>query len=280
MSQELLRMSLQVAVPLHAREMMRCPIDELVALGPDLAQVIAEKGDVIQFAGKKRGETAAAFNALAKALAIMSFWPGGVLFLGDRYEHRHPGFDEMQDQFGAEMDEAREFFDTFVRDRGLLLFEVGDEVEDAHLRLLERCERPVTHPVQATRAELAEGFLVHGNAVPLVALEPVPRKLHGKPDHLAVPRDLREDASGTDGGHGCISLGDALDPSLKLEVAVCDAADAFEPPRKLLVQRLVCLTEASVNPLLVDGRGGDQQNARLDGGVAFEGDEDGFALRL
>lgn len=121
MSQELLRMSLQVAVPLHAREMMRCPIDELVALGPDLAQVIAEKGDVIQFAGKKRGETAAAFNALAKALAIMSFWPGGVLFLGDRYEHRHPGFDEMQDQFGAEMDEAREFFDTFVRDRGVTL---------------------------------------------------------------------------------------------------------------------------------------------------------------
>jgi len=34
----------------------------------------------------KRGESAAAFNALAKGLACAAFQPGGVKFLGDRWE--------------------------------------------------------------------------------------------------------------------------------------------------------------------------------------------------
>lgn len=87
---ELLRISLQAAVPLHAWDMQRMPLDHLLRLGPELSQIIAEKGDIIQFRGGKKGETAAAFNALAKALALLSFFPGGVRFLGDRYEHTHP----------------------------------------------------------------------------------------------------------------------------------------------------------------------------------------------
>lgn len=87
---ELLRMTLQAAVPLHAWEMQRMPLDHLLRLAPELSQTIAEKGDIIQFKSPKKGETAAAFNALAKALALLSFFPGGVRFMGDRYEHTHP----------------------------------------------------------------------------------------------------------------------------------------------------------------------------------------------
>jgi hypothetical protein len=37
------------------------------------------------FRGGKRGETAAAFNSLAKGVALLSFAPGGVVCFGTRY---------------------------------------------------------------------------------------------------------------------------------------------------------------------------------------------------
>ena len=48
----------------------------------ELAQVIGEKGDVIMFKGKKQGESAAAFNALAEAITFGTLVPGGIRFLG------------------------------------------------------------------------------------------------------------------------------------------------------------------------------------------------------
>lgn len=50
----------------------------------EFGPVLGEKGDAIQFGGKK-GEAAALFNRLAKALAVMSFVPGGVRFGGERW---------------------------------------------------------------------------------------------------------------------------------------------------------------------------------------------------
>lgn len=48
--------------------------------------MIAEHGDNILYRAKRRGDTAAAFNALAEAIAILAFAPGGVTFLGEHYE--------------------------------------------------------------------------------------------------------------------------------------------------------------------------------------------------
>jgi hypothetical protein len=86
----LLRTAVCAAIPLWVMELSRVPLAKLRARAPDLGQIIAEKGDVIQFRGKKPGETAKAFNALAEAVAILSFMPGGVSFLGDHYENIHP----------------------------------------------------------------------------------------------------------------------------------------------------------------------------------------------
>jgi len=85
-----LAIALSAAVPLWVTELSKRPLDELLAEAPKLAQIIAEKGDVIQFPGKRRGETAAAFNALARGIAILSFVPGGVTVFGERFENRHP----------------------------------------------------------------------------------------------------------------------------------------------------------------------------------------------
>lgn len=55
------------------------------ALALDCAQIIAEKGDVLQFKSKKKGESAQAFTALIRALAILALQPGGVVFCGNHF---------------------------------------------------------------------------------------------------------------------------------------------------------------------------------------------------
>lgn len=85
-SASLLRATLEVAVPLWIESVRKLPPEVRIERGHELADVIAEKGDVIQFRGKKKGESARAFNALAESLAIMSFVPGGVRFMGLHFE--------------------------------------------------------------------------------------------------------------------------------------------------------------------------------------------------
>ncbi len=51
-----------------------------------LDRVLAERGDQLLFRGSRAGETAEVFNALAEALAILSFLPGGVPFGEERFD--------------------------------------------------------------------------------------------------------------------------------------------------------------------------------------------------
>lgn len=82
----LLMATLEVAVPLWIERVRPMPMDARLARAQELADVVAAKGDVIMFKSSKKGESGAAFNALAEALAIMAFAPGGVLFNGQRWE--------------------------------------------------------------------------------------------------------------------------------------------------------------------------------------------------
>lgn len=90
-SESLLRTTLALAVPLWVERLRHTPLQELVKRAPEIGQVIAEKGDVIQYkAQTKKGESAAAFNKLAEGIAILSFAPGGITFLGDHWQNTHP----------------------------------------------------------------------------------------------------------------------------------------------------------------------------------------------
>lgn len=89
----LLQAALGAAVPLWVHELQLTPLADLLARGPELAQVLAEKGDVILYRGKKKGESARAFNALAEAVAVLSFTPGGVTLFGIHFENKHPEHD-------------------------------------------------------------------------------------------------------------------------------------------------------------------------------------------
>lgn len=81
-----LRIALQCAVPMAILELERLPWEEVLRVARESAQVVAEKGDVIQFRAKG---TAAAFGSLARGIAALAFCPGGVTFLGDHWEAKH-----------------------------------------------------------------------------------------------------------------------------------------------------------------------------------------------
>lgn len=86
----LLCTSLQVAVPLWIEELKHQPLDRVLARAPECAQTVAEKGDILQFGSKKKGETAKVFNQLAEGVAILAFAPGGVRCFGLHFEATHP----------------------------------------------------------------------------------------------------------------------------------------------------------------------------------------------
>lgn len=52
--------------------------------------VFEQSSEYILFRSKSPGESAAAFNALAEGVAILSFMPRGVTVFGLHFESQHP----------------------------------------------------------------------------------------------------------------------------------------------------------------------------------------------
>lgn len=77
---------LAVAVPMWIEQIRDMPWEEKMERAKECAQIVAEKGDVILYKSKKKGETAAAFNSLAEGVAILAFAPGGVTVFGMHFE--------------------------------------------------------------------------------------------------------------------------------------------------------------------------------------------------
>lgn len=80
MNDDLLCLTLDVAVPLWIQQIKKLPFDLKQKRALECSQIIAEKGDIILFKSNKKGETAKAFNCLAEALAILAYLPNGVKF--------------------------------------------------------------------------------------------------------------------------------------------------------------------------------------------------------
>lgn len=54
------------------------------------AQTLGEKGDVLLYGSKKKGETAALMARFCEVVAIMAFMPGGVTLFGLHFEASIP----------------------------------------------------------------------------------------------------------------------------------------------------------------------------------------------
>lgn len=87
MNEALLAAALGASVPLWVDQIVREDWSEERRRreAEECSTVVASKGDVILYKGGKKGETAGAFNALAKGVALLSFQPGGVVAFGTRY---------------------------------------------------------------------------------------------------------------------------------------------------------------------------------------------------
>ena len=85
---ETLRLGLEFAVPLRIDELRRYTFEQRAILAEESAQIVTEKGDVILFRSKRKGTTAAAFNALVTGLACLAFQPGGVRQFGLHFKAR------------------------------------------------------------------------------------------------------------------------------------------------------------------------------------------------
>lgn len=89
MDNSILGITLDLAVPLWIERFKERPWSELKERADACQEVIAHQADQVLFktkAGKDQVGTAEAFNRLAEALAILSFVPGGVKFLGRHWE--------------------------------------------------------------------------------------------------------------------------------------------------------------------------------------------------
>jgi len=85
---EVLRATLQLAVPLWIDQMRGAPWSHIKARAAECATAVASQGDVIMFRSGKKGQTAEAFNRLAEGIACAAFSPGGIKVFGDHYEAR------------------------------------------------------------------------------------------------------------------------------------------------------------------------------------------------
>jgi hypothetical protein len=83
-----LSIALSVAVPLHIIKLKERggPDEADLKKAREFNKDLSERGDVLLFGSKKKGEAASLFNGLARSIAVLSFCPGGVTLFGSHWE--------------------------------------------------------------------------------------------------------------------------------------------------------------------------------------------------
>lgn len=89
-NEALLTGMLELAVMAWTPRLQATPWSVLRERMAECGRIIAEKGDNILYKSKKKGESAKAFNAMAEAVTILSFAPGGIKIFGMHFENTHP----------------------------------------------------------------------------------------------------------------------------------------------------------------------------------------------
>lgn len=83
----LLTSSLEVAVPLWIETFKDYDWDEFKRIVNDSENVLSECAEAVLY--RIEGKSAKAFNALAKAIAVLSYCPGGVEIFGMRFKSKN-----------------------------------------------------------------------------------------------------------------------------------------------------------------------------------------------
>ncbi len=81
--------ALSIAVTLKIAEFENdsyVPTEEDMSEASTFATTLGEKGDILLYGSKKKGEVADLFNRLARAITILSYCPGGIDIFGCHFE--------------------------------------------------------------------------------------------------------------------------------------------------------------------------------------------------
>ncbi len=90
---ELLRLMLQVAVPVWIERLRELPFETVLERARTCGELVAgPAGADILYRSKAAGGTATAFNALAEGVACLAFSPGGVRIFGLHFEASRSNF--------------------------------------------------------------------------------------------------------------------------------------------------------------------------------------------
>lgn len=87
---KLLQEFLQTAVPLWTIRFKDLPWEDLQEIMKESETILEQSGELAVFVRVKKGETAKIFNAVAKAIAALSFVPGGIDIFGRHFETERP----------------------------------------------------------------------------------------------------------------------------------------------------------------------------------------------
>ena len=82
--------ALSAAVPLHIITLKESggPTSEQFKELQGISDDLGSNGDKLLYGSKKKGEAASLFNRTARAIAIMSFVPGGIDIFGMHFESK------------------------------------------------------------------------------------------------------------------------------------------------------------------------------------------------
>jgi hypothetical protein len=85
---ELMQLTLMVGVPLcmHKIKSTGGPFRSDIKRAHEFAEILAEKGDVLQYGSRDQGEVANLMAQLIEAVAILACLPGGVDVFGMHWE--------------------------------------------------------------------------------------------------------------------------------------------------------------------------------------------------
>jgi hypothetical protein len=97
---DLLKLSLEIAVPIWIDQLRNSTFEERAARARRCAEVVGPKGDIILYRSQTKGETTEAFNRLAEGIACAAYQPGGIKVFGLRFEaHQGPTREELAEEF-------------------------------------------------------------------------------------------------------------------------------------------------------------------------------------
>ena len=162
----LLSLSLSTAVPIEIHDLYQsfrgCDgippwmVGEAIVFG----QVLAERGDRLLYRSERKGETADMFVGLARALAIMSFVPGGAPFLEEPFD----ALKQLRSWYGEEEAQAfchkalRPYFDTVINEIPVTCWREGSEpIVFGTYNALHWFERAESEDILRLRAEHFQG---------------------------------------------------------------------------------------------------------------------------